>query len=131
MSKAPVMLCRRHSPCAHRGGHDDDDTRCEDRLERPHRGAAGLHHYGGDALLLQHQRRHPYRPDLLRAPQRLLWQLQEHHPHHVGAVRTLYPAVYIYINEINSRKPVGASGFYFVHHLAVVLYTGYVGRLRF
>ena len=79
----------RHSPCAHRGGHDDDDTRSEDQLERPRRGAAGLHHDGGDALQLQHQRRHPHRYDKLCAPQRPVWQLQEHHPHHVGAGDTL------------------------------------------
>ena len=58
-----------------------------------------LHHDGGDAFLLQHQRRYPHRPHQLRAPQRLLWPLQEHHPHHVGAGRALHPAVYIHLSS--------------------------------
>ena len=94
-----------HSPRTHRGGHDDDVAHRENQLGRPRRGPAGLHHDGGDALLLQHQRRHPHRPDKLRAPQRLLRPLQEHHPHHVGAGRTLHPTVYIHLNSWRTFVP--------------------------
>ena len=87
----------RHSPCAHRGGHDDDDACVEDQLERPRRGASGLHHDGGDALQLQHQRRHPHRSDKLCAPQRPVRQHQEHHPHHVGAGGALCAEIYLHM----------------------------------
>ncbi len=40
------------------------------------------------------------------APQRLLWQLQEHHPHHVGAGDTLCVEIYLHLSRPCERLAI-------------------------